>query len=1397
MAKDNKITIEVVTTDKGAKATIVNQKKIQKEAGKTADSLKKVGKESNAYHKKQKGIAQSNLSSAKGFSKMQQSIGGGSSGLVGAYATLAANVFAATAAFNALRGAAQVKTLIDGFTFLGNAVGQSSMQIANGIRDITDNAVSMEVALRSASIALTSGFSTTQIQGLSEVARNASIALGRNLGDSIDRLFRGVAKLEPEILDELGIMVRLDTATSKYAATLGKNATELTDFERRQAFLNETLSQGAMKYGSLTDAVDPNPYDQLAAAMANLAEKGLNLINNVLTPFINILGSNSGALTGGLILFASTILTTMIPALGQMAKKQAEVAVTAKAMAAEQAKSGKQAAQQAKISFVRSPSAATTTKGKDFTAVKALKSALKSNTAETGHFNKAQAQVSNTMKRTQAIAKKNKTLNTIAHKTRMAELKMLKAEITKVQNTEKGRGASQGNSALASAGAKGQEDLAIGMTNIQGAGAFEGFKIGGKEFNKFRKTQKAGFKEWKTGMGGKGIFKRFGKSLMGAFKLGSAGARLFGAALMNAIPIIGQILFVGGLLVGYLATLKGEASNSDKALDNLNNTSELVEEKLEQLAETNANLVKTFDGLKDGFRETAIEAQKFQNTLTVNAGIAKEARINYETYTRALADDKGLSKSQVAFRLLGEGARKAGQMIKDHFVAIFETLGKIAKGAFDILMRIPGFSWLGEQAAAAGEAINEVLTEDLDETRMRQFAEAGSAAAGAIMEIVKANKPMQAAFDAANFDPAARFKELSEATDEAGNFMYTFAAAQKIVNKEFRDTTKDLEETSQNLTSLATGLEEVNKVWTKNVDGILKRNSFDKIAATVNTLDNSLTQMMTAGGMSDTEMMNALTKDMGVAGLTFDKLGVSAEEVRTAIAANESPFAGLTKNLEQLGEMTRNTKVRQTALKNELKESASEFKNFDKMVMEAGGQLTSFTAKMNNFKKTGKFEVGIVDNFRLAEQAAARAIKQAEDQAKIKKALITEEYALELFKLKVFKAQAGESGLSADFIAAEAALAKIIEHRNKLVDTEKDAAVNDATGGYLTTITSGGTAGTVGERATTAGEAMNLDGANTGSRLQNMQDAMSPMRDALKELGPEGELIAAAQMGILSIADSFNQLSQVSLKSSEGLQAVGDIIGSIGAIMAANSKSQIAEVDNQIAAEKNRDGKSKESLAKIKAMEKKKEQMARKAFEMNKKMQIAQAVASTASAVVGALAARPQGPWNIALAAMMGVMGLAQVAVIKKSTFQGGASDVPKPTSNISVGKRDNRVDLSKSATSGETAFLRGNKGIGQNANNFAPGGASGMRGYAAGGEGILVGERGPEIVQPTMPIDVIPNNQLGGGTSNVTFTINAVDAQGVHDVLQRQRGNIIGMIREAANEHGEDFMESVNVEAY
>ena len=112
---------------------------------------------------------------------------------------------------------------------------------------------------------MSGGFGARGIEGLAEIAKGASIALGRDLADAFDRLTRGAIKLEPEILDELGIMVRLDDAVEKYAAQLGKGASALSQTERRQAFMNEILEQVAVKFGDIAEQADPTPYQRLGA----------------------------------------------------------------------------------------------------------------------------------------------------------------------------------------------------------------------------------------------------------------------------------------------------------------------------------------------------------------------------------------------------------------------------------------------------------------------------------------------------------------------------------------------------------------------------------------------------------------------------------------------------------------------------------------------------------------------------------------------------------------------------------------------------------------------------------------------------------------------------------------------------------------------------------------------------------------------------------------------------------------------------------------------------------------------------------------------------------------------------------------------------------------------------
>ena len=322
---------------------------------------------------------------------------------------------------------------------------------------------------------------------------------------------------------------------------------------------------------------------------------------------------------------------------------------------------------------------------------------------------------------------------------------------------------------------------------------------------------------------------------------------------------------------------------------------------------------------------------------------------------------------------------------------------------------------------------------------------------------------------------------------------------------------------------------------------------------------------------------------------------------------------------------------------------------------------------------------------------------------------------------------------------------------------------------------------------------------------------------AMEALGPEGAITAAVIRGASSMTGAFMDFSKT-LKNAKsdsdvwvaGLQLVAQAISAVSSILKAASDAKIAGIDKEIDAEQKRDGKSAASVEKIKAMEKKKDDIARKSFETQKKLQMASVVVNTAAAAIGIAASLSSlGPAAIALipvaVGMITALGAAQLALIAGTSYQGSPSSVDAASmpSNLSIGKRGDTVDLAKgpnASAGGEVGYLRGASGQGSNASNYRTvGSAYGgelMRGY--GNRGFVVGEKGPEVITPETPISVTPANDVGMAQPiNANFTIQALDSNGVQDILVSQKGNIIKMLREAANASGKTFMEDVNVNVY
>ena len=72
----------------------------------------------------------------------------------------------------------------------------------------------------------------------------------------------------------------------------------------------------------------------------------------------------------------------------------------------------------------------------------------------------------------------------------------------------------------------------------------------------------------------------------------------------------------------------------------------------------------------------------------------------------------------------------------------------------------------------------------------------------------------------------------------------------------------------------------------------------------------------------------------------------------------------------------------------------------------------------------------------------------------------------------------------------------------------------------------------------------------------------------------------------------------------------------------------------------------------------------------------------------------------------------------------------------------------------------------------------------------IVVGERGPELFIPNSTGQITQSARgVGGGSVNVNFNINTVDATGFDELLARSRGTITQLINSAVNERGREAL--------
>ncbi|MAK42169.1 MAG: hypothetical protein CL997_05745 [Euryarchaeota archaeon] len=1430
----NEITFKVKVEKDGSLKMVAGQAdKAAKSTDKLSKSTDTINKKRTQYQKIEKGVGQAGLSSAKGFSKQAGAITGG---LVPAYAVLAANVFAITAAFNALKQAAQVETLEAGFTTLGNTVGRTATIMADRLKEVTGNAISTEQALRAAASGFSAGFSISEMEGLTEIARGASIALGRDLGDALDRLIRGTAKLEPEILDELGLFVRLDDAVEKYATELGRTASSLTEAERRQAFLNEALEQGERKFGNLAEA-DVNPFDRMAGTFRDLAESFLQIINVAVVPFLSILANNVVALTGVMILFGTSVLKAMVPALTEFGVRQKEAA-----QAARDAIPDLRAAQKAAVDAEQAAIGAAKVKiGKD-TIFAQLQGRIAAGKGSPKDIEKSIKSLNASVVRRQKIAKDTgKTINSeYVKETKAIEALILR--LKQLQNLRAGSGQRAAQEALLGGIVSAEESLGETLENINTKGAVGGFKEALAGMMAYKASILSANEESKKFDKSGGIIDKFGKKAKTGFTLASAGVRLFGAALINAIPIIGQIIFFGSLLLQFLVGLFKRSDEVTTPLNRLDKVLEGIPEKVEQL---NVELKKSQARLAAASTELERSAEKgaaLEAQIKVLNGIVIESEDAFQQFAGAIQLEE-LSNLDRILRTIGNAFEELGSKIAnflglpsvaDFFKSIFAGIGDIVDDAGEAVSKgLDAMGFTSEQALKIQE-IEEKATELF--TNVSQSAQ----------DMVIPFENIEAIFGASTIEGfLANAKELPKDFKATSKETEEFEIRSAQLQLALEGARKKMKQLEIRTVGLGNAFKDSGQKVSKAFTSIAKPSNFQEISQQLKDLKKSINNTLNDPTLGQT-VVDSQMKQMGGA---FKKFGVTVEEVGKNGA---NAFNELEKAVNDVIKAEIGAKHAADMLKEVMKQIKIEDQT--RKAARNADQL------LQSYMKTGKFQITAAQAFENAKKDEERALQIAEAEATIKKQVIELENMLILKKIDL-----ALLGVKAGSIEEENLLEqkRIIESmmliKKQTIDMElkaSKAAIKttriQAQESARAALISGTSTGTTQQRIENFSDLQNLntrsllkredfttkgvfdqEGFDRAGRVADIQDmrarveglkgVLGPTIEELKKLGPEGEVVAAVTAGSFAITDAFMNVAKVFEETENGFKrsaaifgAISATIGAISQVMNAASNARVAAIDREIAAEQKRDGKSKESLAKINALERKKEAQKKKAFEQNKKLQMAQIIANTAMGISAAMAGAATSAAGTGFAAfatlplfskiMVGLVaasGAAALAMLAGTSYSGGGNISATPTGgspgSISVGQRRSSVDLAKSQSAGgELRYLRGNRGTG-GPENFRPA-FYGKKNRAMGGAtGYVVGEQGPELFMPDRPGTIMPADDTAAmtGGSNVTFNINAIDASGVEDVLTEQQGNIIGMLRQAANSYGQEFFEDVDETIY
>ncbi len=161
---------------------------------------------------------------------------------------LAAGIVAASLAikkaFDLINQGAKVKQQREAFDNLARSVNTNADDMIRKLKELSGETISSAQAMENASKAIILGLGSDQIPRMMEISRAAARAFGTDVNFMFESIVLGSARQSRLILDNLGVVIKMEEANRKFADSIDKTVNSLTEEEKKMAFLNEVMAQG-------------------------------------------------------------------------------------------------------------------------------------------------------------------------------------------------------------------------------------------------------------------------------------------------------------------------------------------------------------------------------------------------------------------------------------------------------------------------------------------------------------------------------------------------------------------------------------------------------------------------------------------------------------------------------------------------------------------------------------------------------------------------------------------------------------------------------------------------------------------------------------------------------------------------------------------------------------------------------------------------------------------------------------------------------------------------------------------------------------------------------------------------------------------------------------------------